>query len=117
MARFRVSAHNLRVETGRYTGVPWEGRTCDLCNSQEVQDEHHVVFECSSTTAIRNRYSDLVDESDGQLSKLMLLDHAEVARFISECMKHIDDEYISIENDDIGDDENDEAFRDGEQQA
>ena len=37
--------------------------------------------------------------------------------FLSECMKHIDDEYNFNENDEVGDDENDEAFRDGELQA
>ena len=49
--------------------------------------------------AIRNRYYNLVDESDGQLSKFMCLDHAEVARLISEYMEHIDDEYTN--NDEI----------------
>ena len=58
-----------------------------------MQDEHHVVFECGSTITIHNNFYELVDESEGQLSRLMTLDHAEVAKFISACMKHIDDEY------------------------
>jgi hypothetical protein len=31
MARFRLSGHNLRIETGRYEGLPRNERSCRRC--------------------------------------------------------------------------------------
>ena len=52
ITRWRLSNHNLRIETGRYT-IPYttrENRLCSLCGI--VEDEHHVLFVCT-------RYEDL----------------------------------------------------------
>ena len=40
-ARFRISSHNLRIETGRHEKpkIPSEDRTCLKCNLNEVEDE------------------------------------------------------------------------------
>lgn len=56
LCRFRISAHDLRVERGRYkftknnTGqrIPLERnkRTCLLCNENCVEDESHFLTEC-----------------------------------------------------------------------
>ena len=46
--RLRISAHFLRIETGRYTvpkKTPIEERICQLCNNS-VEDEKHFVLEC-----------------------------------------------------------------------
>ena len=32
LGRFRLSSHNLSIETGRYNGVPKEKRLCNFCN-------------------------------------------------------------------------------------
>ncbi len=45
MARFRLCAHTLRIET-----VAWTHNispTCDLCNAHYVQDGQHVLFHCT----------------------------------------------------------------------
>jgi len=45
VARFRLCAHTLQVET-----VTWNHNTsptCALCNANDVQDEQHVFFHCS----------------------------------------------------------------------
>ena len=36
----------MRVETGRFKGVKRELRYCELCNSQQVEDELHMLFQC-----------------------------------------------------------------------
>jgi hypothetical protein len=47
--KLRISAHSLRIEIGRYTvprKTPVENRTCQLCNSNCIEDERHFVLNC-----------------------------------------------------------------------
>ena len=48
LCRFRTSNHNLPIESGRWRNIPRENRTCPLCNSNDVGDEFHYLFTCSS---------------------------------------------------------------------
>ena len=47
LCRFRVSAHSLRIETGRYS-LPWptpvEERLCATCGV--IEDETHFLISC-----------------------------------------------------------------------
>ena len=43
MAKIRISAHNLTVEKGRYTGIP---RICKVCNTGSIENEQHFLLEC-----------------------------------------------------------------------
>ncbi len=45
VARFRLRAHTLRIETVTWTHNT--SPTCDLCNAHDVQDEQHVLFRCT----------------------------------------------------------------------
>ncbi len=45
VARFRLCAHTLRIETLTWTHNT--SPTCDLCNAHDVQDEQHVLFYCT----------------------------------------------------------------------
>jgi hypothetical protein len=56
LTRFRLSCHHLAVETGRWRSVDIDHRTCQLCGSGAVQDEHHVLFACPALLHIRNTY-------------------------------------------------------------
>ncbi len=47
--RFRISSHNLRIETGRYdrpNKTPIDERTCLYCSSQDIEDEYHFIVKC-----------------------------------------------------------------------
>ena len=48
LARFRVSSHNLRIETGRHESpkLPAADRICHKCDSNEVEDEQHCLLIC-----------------------------------------------------------------------
>ena len=48
LVRFRISSHNLCIETGRYTRpyTPKENRICIYCKSNEVEDEMHFLLDC-----------------------------------------------------------------------
>ena len=58
LARFRISSHNLRIETGRYEreSLPCgkivklhaSKRTCKVCNTNKVEDEFHFLIECKT---------------------------------------------------------------------
>jgi len=59
VARFRLRAHTLRIET-----VTWTHNTspnCDLCNAHDVQDEQHVLFHCTypHVVSLRRTYASL----------------------------------------------------------
>ena len=56
--RLRLSAHSLRIETGRWSRLPREERLC-ACQTDSVQSESHVVCECPLTQHIRDNYPEL----------------------------------------------------------
>jgi hypothetical protein len=48
LTKFRISAHNLAIETGRYTKpkTPVEQRLCIHCNKREIESEQHFLLVC-----------------------------------------------------------------------
>ena len=57
LSRFRVSAHRLEVESGRWhkpNKIPYNERKCQLCNA--LEDEFHFLFECPLYFEIRKLY-------------------------------------------------------------
>ena len=56
VTKFRISSHRLPVESGRYN-IPFDKRTCKLCNLNEVGNEHHYLMQCSNTLLKEIRYS------------------------------------------------------------
>ena len=52
VARFRLSAHHLRVETGRWTRTPRQFRVYP-CDNVSIQDENHVMFYRPETLDIK----------------------------------------------------------------
>ena len=81
MTRFRVGSHRLKVETGRWSRVPREERTC-LCPVGGVQDEEHVVFHCGFTKDLREKY-----EVGDSKTLVDVLEDVECIDFIYEIMK------------------------------
>jgi hypothetical protein len=65
-ARFHLSGHNLRIETGRHEGLPRNERSCCRCTRlfgedfvAPIDDEEHLLFSCESTKVIRLRFAGL----------------------------------------------------------
>ena len=50
LVKFRISAHNLHIEIGRYRPrqhrLKPEERKCQICNNDKIDDEFHCVMEC-----------------------------------------------------------------------
>ena len=55
ITKLRISAHNLRIETGRHTHpvTPAQDRKCLECGSGEIEDEFHVTMKCKKYADIR----------------------------------------------------------------
>jgi hypothetical protein len=43
LTKFRISAHNLNIEKGRYIGTKVEDRICNLCKNN-IEDEVHFLI-------------------------------------------------------------------------
>jgi hypothetical protein len=56
LARFRLSSHNLEIETGRYSGIVRENRLCKMCNQNVIENEYHLMFCCSRYRNLRIKY-------------------------------------------------------------
>ena len=60
ISRWRLSNHDLKIETGRYTKpvTPREERKCNVCNT--IEDEYHAVFVCPRYVAVRAGHDSLL---------------------------------------------------------
>ena len=61
ITRWRLSCFDLKVETGRYRGIPREERLCPICNV--LEDENHVIFNCRAYDNIRTQFTDLLQQN------------------------------------------------------
>ena len=68
LAQYRLSSHNLGIETGRHTKPPkpQEQRLCLYCRNGSVDDEIHFLTECDIHTETRQRFvSNIKSHIDG----------------------------------------------------
>ena len=56
ICKFRTSNHKLPVETGRWSNIDYEKRKCDMCKTNEVGNEYHVLLKCKALLSIREKY-------------------------------------------------------------
>ena len=63
LSRFRSGCHGLRVDTGRWENnvhLDRKDRLCLVCSSaQDVEDEHHFLFDCPAYSSIRASHANL----------------------------------------------------------
>ena len=55
LSKFRVSAHRLPIELGRYTNLDRVDRKCFIC-TQVVGDEYHYFLDCNDEEISRSRH-------------------------------------------------------------
>ena len=56
LCKFRVSAHNLEIETGRYFRIAPQERICKCCTSNSIESEYHFLLVYPLYTDLRRKY-------------------------------------------------------------
>ena len=58
ISRFRLSAHPLRIQSGRYArnAIPRNERYCLCCQTTNIDDIFHFIFVCSCYRDLRESY-------------------------------------------------------------
>lgn len=56
LSRFRLSSHQLEIETGRYVGLDRDERLCRKCNMRMIEDEYHFLLVCPKYSDLRRKY-------------------------------------------------------------
>ncbi len=64
----------MRIETGRYERLPVEQRVCEVCDSDNVEDEMHFLISCDAFTQERTKLFTHVLQLVGNLNELSLED-------------------------------------------
>ena len=55
LTKFRVSSHDLNIETGRHFGIAGVERTCKLCTMGRVENEYHFLLACPFYKDLREK--------------------------------------------------------------
>ena len=60
LTKLRISAHDLKIETGRYSLLPREERSCEWCklvtSTNYIENENHVLLECDLYASLRSEF-------------------------------------------------------------
>ena len=80
-AQFRCGILPLRVETGRYSGLSVHERTCNICNSNENEDDIYFLFKCSCYHDLRQS---LINKATETKANFLLINDVEKLRYVVE---------------------------------
>ena len=56
LCKYRISAHSLSTETGRYHNIDRHHIICSPCNMNVVEDEYHFILVSHFYNTLRGRY-------------------------------------------------------------
>ena len=100
LVRFRISSHQLRIETGRYEKIPRDERICYFCSRNKIEDENHFLLDCKAYSPIRDTFFSKLETKipdfkslshDTLISLLMnssdYLINCQLVSFISQCFE------------------------------
>ena len=83
VSKFRLSSHNLHIETGRHQKpkIPKQLRTCK-CDNTSIEDEIHVLLQCPFYSDKRTEFFNCIIES-GKIDMNLLNNVSDHSRFIT----------------------------------
>ena len=55
IVKIRISAHKLNIESGRYKNIDRTERICNVCNSNDIEDEYHFILQCPLYNDLRKK--------------------------------------------------------------
>ena len=91
LAQLRCGILPLAIETGRYSGVAEGNRVCKICNSDQVENEVHFLFDCNMyqqeraefLDAIKGQYHNFINlQVSGKLHVLFTLEPRLFAKYV-----------------------------------
>ena len=88
ITRWRLSSHDLKIETGRRSGISRENRYCNFCDDC-IEDESHVIFRCRAYEGQRNRFTSLLAENP-DIKSLLNPQTKETATEVGKLLKAIE---------------------------
>lgn len=53
LVRLRGGLLRIAANEGRWTNIALEQRICPMCNRNEIEDEHHLIFKCRAWSTFR----------------------------------------------------------------
>jgi hypothetical protein len=56
LTRFRISSHDLLIETGRHANIERQHRICKNCNMNMIETEFHFLLVCPKYRDFRKKY-------------------------------------------------------------
>ena len=76
LSKFRMGNHNLKIETGRhsYPIIPENLRTCDHCETGNIENETHFLFWCKLHNQIRNTLYNNIESRYQNFRKMNTMD-------------------------------------------
>jgi len=86
LTRWRLSCHDLEIETGRYKNIQSELRLCSLCST--LEDEHHVFFNCPRYSLARAKCPELINNK--KISDILHPSTTEAAKKAGKLIKDIE---------------------------
>ena len=89
LLRFRMGVHRLPRDEGAWVRphIPRLERICQLCATNTVGDERHLVFECQGLQCFREKWSHLFQGQYTMQAFLWQDDLIGVAKFINACLQ------------------------------
>jgi hypothetical protein len=69
LTKFRISAHKLEIEQGRYHKLPIANRICGICKA-EVGDAIHFLLQCATLNKTRSNFIKDISDKFPNFSKL-----------------------------------------------
>ena len=92
LAQLRTGSHWLAVESQRFgpTTITRQLRICQRCGSNAVDDEEHMLFDCSALEQERLQHPSLFYRDGLSLADFMAQDPTEMAAFVYDCFNACD---------------------------
>ena len=69
LCKFRISAHSLEIEKGRYYNIPLENRVCLSCKAGKVENELHLFLDCPSYAHLRQDFFEKIKSILGEVNQ------------------------------------------------
>ena len=110
MARYRMSSHDLKIERGRFNNpiTPINQRICTRCESNEIDDELHLLLHCNAMNNERefllNSIAGIINMQSTNDIFLRIMTSRDItvekslAKFIYGCFKQIRVKNIEYDN-------------------